>query len=179
MLDKEIARIGQENQLLAKCQLKIDDKNLIKTFKHKVDKMLKPFKGLQFDDYLNNDIHLNEIMVAQDQQNDPIKENRKRHRQILIAALKENVVDTSVVLGICVQISRQAFYNEFNEYLVCALEFMQANQSTFQLADIQSLQMLKKKLQSMKGNQKVSFQTGKKLDKMFWMLLEQNQEVQN
>lgn len=31
----------------------------------------------------------------------------------------------------------------------------------------------------MKANQKVTFQTGKKLDKMFWLLLEQNQEVQN
>ena len=55
--------------------------------------MLKPFKGLQFDDFLNNEKHLNEIMAAPDAPNDPIKESRKRHLRILEAALKEQVVD--------------------------------------------------------------------------------------
>ena len=68
--------------------------------------MLKPFKGLQFDDFLNNEKHLNEIMAAPDAPNDPIKESRKRHLRILEAALKEQVVDIQVVLAICVQISR-------------------------------------------------------------------------
>ena len=68
--------------------------------------MLKPFRGLQYDDFLNNEIHLNEIMATQDQQNDPIKESRKRQLRILDAALKEQCVDIQIVLGICVQISR-------------------------------------------------------------------------
>lgn len=79
----------QENLLLSKSNLKIEDKNLIKQFKKSVSKMRKPFKGLNFDDFLNNEIHLNEIMATQDQQIDPIKENRKRHMRILDAALKE------------------------------------------------------------------------------------------
>jgi len=74
--------------------LKIEDKSLVKTLQKNVKKMLKPFKGLQFDDFLNNEIHLNEIMSTEDQRNDPIKESRKRHLRILDAALKENVVDT-------------------------------------------------------------------------------------
>jgi len=28
--------------------------------------MLKPFKGLQFDEFLHNEIHLNEIMAKDD-----------------------------------------------------------------------------------------------------------------
>ena len=28
--------------------------------------MLKPFKGFQFDDFLHNEIHLNEIMTRED-----------------------------------------------------------------------------------------------------------------
>lgn len=52
--------------MLSKSQLKIEDKNLIKQFKKSVGKMLKPFKGLQFDDFLNNEIHLNEIMLTHD-----------------------------------------------------------------------------------------------------------------
>ena len=92
--------------------LRIEDKTLVKTLQKNVKKMLKPFKGLQFDDFLNNEIHLNEIMSTQDQSKDPIKESRKRHLRILDAALKEQVVDIQIVLGICVQISRQAFYNE-------------------------------------------------------------------
>lgn len=91
--------------------------------------MLKPFKGLNYDDFLNNEIHLNEIMATQDQQNDPIKESRKRHLRILDAALKEQVVDIQIVLGICVQISRQAFYNELHDYFVCAYEYIMANQA--------------------------------------------------
>ena len=59
-----------------------------------VKKMLKPFKGLQFDEFLHNEIHLNEIMSREDDQVDPIKESRKRHLRILDAALKEQVVDT-------------------------------------------------------------------------------------
>jgi len=55
--------------------------------------MLRPFKGLQFDEFLNNEIHLNEIMAKGDDTTDPIKESRKRHLRILDAALKEQVVD--------------------------------------------------------------------------------------
>ena len=46
--------------------LRIEDKTLVKTLQKNVKKMLKPFKGLQFDDFLNNEIHLNEIMSTQD-----------------------------------------------------------------------------------------------------------------
>ena len=45
-------------------------------------------------------------MVTEEQKNELPKENRKRHMRILEAAMKENVVDTQIVLGICVQISR-------------------------------------------------------------------------
>jgi hypothetical protein len=69
--------------------LKIDDKALIKNLQKIVKKMLKPFKGFQFDDFLHNEIHLNEIMTREDDQKDPIKESRKRHLRILDAALKE------------------------------------------------------------------------------------------
>lgn len=87
---------------MAKNVLRIEDKSLIKYLRGQVKKMLKPFKGLNYDDFLNNEIHLNEIMATQDQQNDPIKESRKRHLRILEAALKEQVVDIQIVLGICV-----------------------------------------------------------------------------
>ena len=83
----------QENHCLVKNVLRIEDKTLVKTLQKNVKKMLKPFKGLQFDDFLNNEIHLNEIMATQDQGKDPIKESRKRHLRILDAALKEQVVD--------------------------------------------------------------------------------------
>jgi len=63
--------------------------------------MLKPFKGFNFDEFLHNEIHLNEIMIREDDIKDPIKESRKRHLRILDAALKEQVVDTQVVLCIC------------------------------------------------------------------------------
>ena len=57
--------------------------------------MLKPFKGLQFDDFLHNEIHINQIMSqnADGIKDEQIKENRKRHLRILDAALKEQVVD--------------------------------------------------------------------------------------
>ena len=111
--------------------LKIEDKSLVKNLQKNVKKMIKPFKGLQFDEYLNNEVHLNQIMSSEEQRNDLPKENRKRHMRILEAAMKENVVDTQIVLGICVQISRQAFYNELNEYFNCAYEYIMANQAQF------------------------------------------------
>lgn len=98
--------------------------------------MLKPFKGLQFDEFLYNEIHLNEIMAKEYEQNDPIKESRKRHLRILDAALKEQVVDIQVVLGICVQVSRQALYNELWENYNCAYDYLMANQKEFQMHDI-------------------------------------------
>ena len=100
---------------------------MIKNLQKMVKKMLKPFKGLQFDEFLHNEIHLNEIMTREDDQVDPIKESRKRHLRILDAALKEQVVDTQLTLGICVQISRQAFYNELMEYFVVAHEYISQN----------------------------------------------------
>ena len=169
----------QEAASLNKNVLRIEDKTLIKYLRGQVKKMLKPFKGLNYDDFLNNEIHLNEIMATQDQQNDPIKESRKRHLRILEAALKEQVVDIQIVLGICVQISRQAFYNELQEYFVCAYDYIMANQAQFQQHDIQGIMNLKKKLGSVRSHSKVQIQTTKKLDRMFWLLLEQNQEVKN
>ena len=85
--------------------LKIEDKSLVKNLQKNVKKMIKPFKGLQYDEYLNNEVHLNQIMATEEQRNDLPKENRKRHMRILDAAMKESVVDTQIVLGICVQIS--------------------------------------------------------------------------
>lgn len=64
--------------------------------------MIKPYKGLQYDDFLHGEIHLNQIMVPLEQQQDQLKESRKRHMRILYASLKESVVDASVVLSICV-----------------------------------------------------------------------------
>lgn len=46
IIDKEAQRIQQENTLLAKLNLKIDDKSMIKITHRQVKKMLKPFKGL-------------------------------------------------------------------------------------------------------------------------------------
>jgi len=54
--------------------------------------MLKPFKGLTYDDYLHGEMHLHQIMTNQDT-TEQIKEGRKRHLRILDAALKETVVD--------------------------------------------------------------------------------------
>ena len=52
-----------------------------------------------------------------------------------------------------------------------------ANQSQFQAHDIQAIQSIKKKIGGMKSHMKVQIQSNKKLDKMFWLLFEQNQEV--
>ena len=41
------------------------------------------------------------------------------------------------------------------------------------------IQNMKKKLMTMKGQQKVSIQANKKLDRMFWLLLENNSDVRN
>lgn len=67
ILDKEQQRVTQEGAGLAKNVLRIEDKGLIKYLRGQVKKMLKPFKGLNYDDFLNNEIHLNEIMATQDQ----------------------------------------------------------------------------------------------------------------
>jgi len=75
--------------------------------------------------------------------------------RILDAALKEQVVDIHIVLGICVQISRQAFYNELQEYFVCAYDYIMANQAQFPQHDIQGITNLKKKLGSVRSNSKV------------------------
>jgi len=45
LIEKEQQRIQQENILIAKLVLKIDDKALIKNLQKTVKKMLKPFKG--------------------------------------------------------------------------------------------------------------------------------------
>ena len=55
-----------ENENLQKPSLKIEDKAMIKYVRGQVRKMLKPFKGLQYDEFLNNEIHLNEIMATTD-----------------------------------------------------------------------------------------------------------------
>ena len=67
ILDKEQARVKQEAESLTKAALKIEDKTLIKYVRGQVKKMLKPFRGLQYDEFLNNEIHLNEIMATTDQ----------------------------------------------------------------------------------------------------------------
>lgn len=64
ILDKEAQRVHQENISLSKSMLKIEDKTLIKVLQKNAKKMLKPFKGLNYDDFLNNEIHLNEIMAT-------------------------------------------------------------------------------------------------------------------
>lgn len=67
ILTKESSRISNETFFLNKtCNLRIEDKPLIKTVQKSVKKMLKPFRGLNFDDFLHAEIHLNEIMVSQD-----------------------------------------------------------------------------------------------------------------
>ena len=60
----------QENVALQKGMLKIEDKSLVKNLQKNVKKMIKPFKGLQFDEYLNNEVHLNQIMSSEEQRND-------------------------------------------------------------------------------------------------------------
>lgn len=42
--------------------IRIEDRPVIKKLQKSVKKMLKPFKGLNFDDFLHAEIHLNEIM---------------------------------------------------------------------------------------------------------------------
>ena len=94
IIEKEQARIQQENILIAKQSIKIDDKALIKQLQKMVKKMLKPFKGLQFDEFLQNEVHLHEIMQKEDDHPaEQLKESRKRHLRILDAALKETIVD--------------------------------------------------------------------------------------
>jgi hypothetical protein len=51
-----------ENTTLMKQNIKIEDKRLVKMLQKNVKKMLKPFKGLNYDDFLHNEIHLNQIM---------------------------------------------------------------------------------------------------------------------
>jgi hypothetical protein len=46
MIDKEQQRIKDENVLIAKLSLKIDDKLLIKHLQKVCKKLLRPFKGL-------------------------------------------------------------------------------------------------------------------------------------
>ena len=47
--------------------LKIDDKVLIKQLQKAVKKMLRPYRGLQYDEFVHCEVHLNEIMVPEDQ----------------------------------------------------------------------------------------------------------------
>lgn len=108
---------------------------------------------------------------------DAINERRKRHLRILEAALKEQVVDVQIVLGICVQISRQAFCNELTEYFACLQEYVGANQNQFQQHDVLAIPLIKKKLGTLKSSLRVQIHSVKKLDKMFWLLFEQNSEV--
>jgi hypothetical protein len=68
ILNREQKRISDESFFINKTvNLRIEDKPLIKTLQKSVKKMIKPFKGLNFDDFLHAEIHLNEIMVSQDQ----------------------------------------------------------------------------------------------------------------
>ena len=60
-----------------------------------------------------------------------------------------------MVLGICVQISRQAFQNEFGDYINCALDYLVANVGNgtpFTQKDVNQVTELKKKLNSMKSH---------------------------
>lgn len=116
-------------------------------------------------------------MSKEDDVVESIKESRKRHLRILDAALKETVVDTQVILGICIQISRQAFYNELQDYSTVASDYMSSNHGQYSAQDISLMQQVRQRLSKMKSLLKVQLQHNKKLDKMFWLLLEQNQEV--
>ena len=64
--------------------------------------MLKPFKGLNYDEFIISEIHTNEVMAGGDEDLAQLKESRKRHLRILDAALKEPVIDAQVILSICV-----------------------------------------------------------------------------
>jgi len=92
ILEKEGQRVHLENITLSKQNIKIEDKRLVKMLQKNVKKMLKPFKGLNFDDFLHGEVHLHQIMTSPDT-SEQIKESRKRHLRILDAALKEQVVD--------------------------------------------------------------------------------------
>ena len=54
---------------------------------------------------------------------------------------------------------------------------MNLGHSQFTQKDVNQVTELKKKLAAMKSHQKVQIQNNKKLDKMFWLLIEQNAEV--
>jgi len=74
---------------------------------------------MQYDDFINGEVHLNEVMWGLEEE---LKESRKRNLRILDAALKEPLVDVQVVLSICVQLSRRAFYNEMRLILEITVE---------------------------------------------------------
>lgn len=80
------------------------------------------------------------------------------------------------------QISRQAFYNEFWEYAVCAHECISSLIGTqgcvFTPKDLNQVGEIKRKIGQMKQHSKVSIHSDKKHAKMFWLLIEQNKEVQ-
>lgn len=66
ILQKENQRTQIEVGIINKtANIRVEDKPLIKKLQKSVKKMIKPFKGLNFDDYLHGEIHLNEIMVSQ------------------------------------------------------------------------------------------------------------------
>ncbi|CDW80131.1 UNKNOWN [Stylonychia lemnae] len=196
ILQKENQRQQVEAFHLNKtANIRIDDKPIIKKLQKSVKKMLKPFKGLNFDDFLHAEIHLNEIMVSQQdsQQMEQMKESRKRHMRILQAALKECIVDPSVCIAICVQVSRQAFFNELKDYFQCAHENIINGQLPAQTtstnnnsgntntnstqSEILNYQNLKKLIQKANVQSKVQIQHNKKIDKIFKVLFEQNVHV--
>ena len=75
--------------------------------------MIKPFKAVG-DDFVTSEVHLNEIMVGEDE---IMKESRKMQNRIIDSALKEEVVDLSIILCLCVQLSRKAFFREVQSYV--------------------------------------------------------------
>eukprot|EP00347_Sterkiella_histriomuscorum_P024344 403331451 len=203
ILQKESQRESVEAYHLNKtANIRIEDKPLIKKLQKSVKKMLKPFKGMNFDDFVHAELHLNEIMVSQQdssQANEQMKESRKRHMRILQAALKECIVDPQVCIAICIQVSRQAFFNELKDYFQCAYENINGNQQQVQSStnqnnngaagnegrqgnntqsEILNYCNLKKQIQKAKLQAKVQIQHNKKLDKMLKVLLDQNTETQ-
>ncbi len=65
ILQKESQRVSNEVFFLNKiANIRIEDKPMIKKLQKAVKKMLKPFKGLNFDDFIHGEIHLNEIMTS-------------------------------------------------------------------------------------------------------------------
>ena len=71
----------------------MEDRSLVKHIQKAVKKMLKPFKGLNYDEFMMAEVHLNEVMAGGDEELAQLKESRKRHLRILDAALKEPIVD--------------------------------------------------------------------------------------